>query len=600
MQMHNLLTRDNPSALEVRDAAMRPQTFDAAERTIEVIVATDAPVTRRDAQGEYDEVLDIAGADLSAMRGASVLDAHQQHSGLAAVIGAVEEAWREGNQIIARLRLSSRPEVAGIVADIGEGVVRSASAGFEVMEWRRGESNGRRVRTAVRWRPREVSFVPVSADPNCRTRSVEPVISALANRAATNRAIRDLCNRAGIGRNVVDDLIDRGASVEDARGAVLDQLLARGRVNIMTAAAHNMTSLDNPEAFIRAAGEALYVRIDPSFQPSAPARQYIGLTIPDLARECLRRMGTSVSGLGGPELVTRALHTTSDFSLLLADVINKTVRASYTAASSGVRSLARQTTANDFRLKHRLMLDTSGFVLEKVNEHGEFKSGTLVEGEETYRIDTFGRIFGISRQSLVNDDTGVFADLSRRLGGQAAAFEAGFLVDLLVSNAGLGPTMKDTKTLFHADHGNVASIGSEPSENSLSEARLAMRRQTAPGGGPIDVTPFAVLVPPDLETSTEKLLTAIQATKTDDTNPFSALRLVVEPRLTDETRWYVVASPTSVDGLEYSYLSGAAGPQIESRAGFNVDGVEIRVRLDYGGGWVEHRSWFSNEGGLSS
>ncbi len=30
----------------------------------------------------------------------------------------------------------------------------------------------------------------------------------------------------------------------------------------------------------------------------------------------------------------------------------------------------------------------------------EFKSGTLEEAEETYKLDTFGRIIGISRQAL--------------------------------------------------------------------------------------------------------------------------------------------------------------------------------------------------------
>jgi hypothetical protein len=79
-------------------------------------------------------------------------------------------------------------------------------------------------------------------------------------------------------------------------------------------------------------------------------------------------------------------------------------------------------------------------------------------------------------------------------------------------------------------------------------------------------------------------------------NPWTALRLVVEPRLADAFRWYVVADPALVDGLEYAYLAGATGPQVESQAGFRVDGVEIRVRLDWGCGFVDSRSWYSNAG----
>ena len=101
--------------------------------------------------------------------------------------------------------------------------------------------------------------------------------------------------------------------------------------------------------------------------------------------------------------------------------------------------MARETTAADFRAKTRLMLDSAGIGLERVNEHGEFKSGTMAEAAESYRLETFGRIFGITRQALVNDDVGAFTDLPRRLGQAAAAFEADQLVALLEGPAGVGP-----------------------------------------------------------------------------------------------------------------------------------------------------------------
>jgi hypothetical protein len=587
--MLDLLTRDNQTALDRRDAIPRPQTFNAEARTIEAVIATATPVPRHDQRGAYHEVLDIAGADLAALRGAHVLDAHQQHTGVGAVIGTVEDAWAEGDALVARLRLSSRPELAGIVADIGAGVIRSLSLGYEVSEWRDGERGGHRTRTAVKWRPREVSFVPIGADPNARTRSASPV-----GRAATNRAIRELCQRAGVDPTVTDDLIDREAGIDEARGAVLDALVTRGRVPIMTA--HGADTLDNPAVFVRSAAEALHHRMTPSHAPSGAARPFIGMRVPDLARECLRRVGENVAGIGGPELVTRALHTTSDFPLILADTVGRTLRASYTAAPSGIRTLARQTTAADFRTKHRLMLDSSGVTLEKVNEHGEFRSGTMAEGDETYKIDTFGRIFGITRQALINDDLGAFTDLSRRLGNAAAAFEAQFLVDLLTSQAGTGPDMADGDPLFHSNHGNASVSGAAPSEDTLKAARLAMRKQTGLSGGLISVVPRYLVVPPDLETPCEKLLSTVQATTADDVNVFAFLSLVVEPRLTSTTRWYLVADPALIDGLEYAYLAGATGPQVESQAGFRIDGVEIKVRLDFGAGFVDHRSWYTNAG----
>ena len=372
-------------------------------------------------------------------------------------------------------------------------------------------------------------------------------------------------------------------------------MVTRGAVPLRSS--HNdATSLDNPEIFVRAAGEALYVRVAPAHRPSGTARQFVGFTIPDLARESLRRAGIATTGMGGDTLITRALHTTSDFPNILADVVNRTLREAYQIAPSGIRQLARETTAADFRKKSRIMLDSTGMTLEKVNEAGEFKSGTMAEQAESYALDSFGRIFGISRKALVNDDLGAFTDLTRRLGLTAAAFEAQFLVNLLIANAGDGPTMSDSNPLFDSDHGNVADSGAAPSETTLSAARLAMRKQTGPSGGLITVTPRYVLVPAELETSTEKLLTEIQAVTTTDVNPFARLQLVVEPRLIDPARFYVVADPATIDGLEYAFLAGAPGPQVESRAGFEVDGVQIKIRLDYGAGFIDWRGWYTNAG----
>src|SRR5262249_15058560 len=158
------------------------------------------------------------------------------------------------------------------------------------------------------------------------------------------------------------------ASIEEARQAVLDNMLTRSATPIRTAV-HNDNSNDNPEVFVRACGEALYTRVTPAHSPSGLARQYVGARIDQLAAECLRRSGISTTGLYGDALITRALHTTSDFALILADTVNRTLRASYQAAPSGIRRLARQTTAPDFRAKYSLMLDSSGMTLEKVNEH---------------------------------------------------------------------------------------------------------------------------------------------------------------------------------------------------------------------------------------
>ena len=157
--------------------------------------------------------------------------------------------------------------------------------------------------------------------------------------------------------------------------------------------------------------------------------------------------------------------------------------------------------------------------------------------------------------------------------------------------------MDDGTALFHADHGNLAGSGGAITLNSLAAARLAMRKQAGLAGRPINVTPKYIIVPPELETTAEMQLAAIQATTSGDVNPFSnKLQILVEARLSDPARWYVAADPMAVEGLEYSYLQGEEGPQIDSRAGFEVDGIEFKVRLDFGAAFLGWRGWFMNEG----
>jgi len=75
-----------------------------------------------------------------------------------------------------------------------------------------------------------------------------------------------------------------------------------------------------------------------------------------------------------------------------------------------------------------------------------------------------------------------------------------------------------------------------------------------------------------------------------------SLSLVVEPRLSSATRWYVAADATEINGREYAYLAGGEGPQVESKSGWDVDGVEVRVILDFGAGFIDWRGWYQNAG----
>ncbi|MEJ1161785.1 prohead protease/major capsid protein fusion protein [Prosthecomicrobium sp. N25] len=587
---HALLTRRAPGAAS---------TFDPDAMTVEVILSSGAPVERMDPRGPFVEILDLGGARWPER--IPLLDSHSRGS-VDDVLGYVTGIRREGDRIVGMAHLSrNSPKAQRIAADLGDGMSFGISVGYHVGRWTERTTGDRRERVAANWTLVEASFVSIAADQTARTRSQtmeEDVIEQTApeTRAAVNAEIRSIAEVAGLSRAWADAQIDAGATAEAARDAAFEAMRTRSRpVAEIRTTDHNRQSLDNPEAFIRAAGEAVFARVAPNHQVSEPARQFVGMNFRDLAIETLKRSGMSTTGLSAATVITRALHSTSDFALILGDTVGRGVRAAYAAAPSGLKTVARMMTLLDFRERKQLQMSQFS-TLEKVNEHGEFKRGTIEESGEAIRLGTFGRVFGVTRQAIVNDDLGAFADVPRKLGIAAAQFEANQLAALLVSGSGLGPVMSDSKRLFHADHGNLAASGGAIGETPVSAARLAMRSQKDASGQLISVTPKYLVVGAELETTAEKFLASIAPATTDDVNPFSGkLTLVVEPRVSGND-WYIVADPAEIDGLVYANLEGESGPQIETRSGFDIDGVETRIRLDFGCAFLDWRGWYRNPG----
>ena len=593
--------------LLTRRADLAPASADRDARTVEVIWSTGAPVRRRDMAGPYVERLSLApeAVDLSRLQGASVLDAHRQ-SAVRDVLGSVQSASVDGQRGTALIRFSARPEVEPLWQDVLSGILRHVSVGYSVEEWAETTENGARLLTAVRWTPHEISLVPTPADPGARIRmetnmtdtTITPAPPETQTRTAINTEIRSIARIAGLDQSWIDGQIDAAVDADSARRAAFEALASRSAPTIRTeqVRVEMGESQDDPALRARQMGEALYARINPRHDLSEPARRYAYATPVDMAKELLTLRGESTMALSPATLVTRALHTTSDFPIILGNTVGRVLRDAYQAAPSGIRRLGRQTSARDFRSVNKIMLGEAP-LLEKLNEHGEIKAGTMAEAREAYKIETWAKKIGITRQVLVNDDLGAFSDLARRMGQGAAETEARILVTLLEANSGNGPTLSDTKALFHLDHGNKAGTGAVISDTTLSAARLALRTQKGIDGRIIRVTPKNLLVPPALETVAEKWLATIAPATAADVNPFSgAMSLVVEPRLSSATRWYVTADPGEIDGLEFAYLSGNEGPQVESRSGWDVDGVEIRVILDFGAGFIDHRGWFMNAG----
>ena len=296
-------------------------------------------------------------------------------------------------------------------------------------------------------------------------------------------------------------------------------------------------------------------------------------------------------------MATRALHSTSDFPEILAAVTNKILRQAYEAYPRTFLGFCRQVLATDFKAMHRVQMGEAPQLL-KVSEGGEFQRGTLAESKESYRIETYGRVVAITRQVLINDDLDAFTRIPAMYGNSIAQLESDVVWDIVTGNA----AMADGKALFHADHKNLAGTAAELSVEAVGKARAAMSKQAGLDAKTVlNIRPAYLLVPAALELKAEQLLAqSLVPAESEHVVPRSirTLTTIAEPRLdgSSETGWYLAASPMQIDTIEYAYLEGQEGAYLETRNGFDVDGVEIKCRLDFGAKAIDWRGLHKNAG----
>ena len=457
-----------------------------------------------------------------------------------------------------------------------------------------------------------VATQPLAPQPEAAVRMIEPILperpvedtQALVARAQIVErervgTIYDLASRLGLERTFAEDMVQRGVSLEEARRVILDKVAdASEQTRIFPHVSIPLGGRDERVTRRDAVTNALLHRYSPSlFSLSEPAREYRGMTLLELGREFLSTSGVNVRGMSRDEVATRSLHSTSDFPEILSAVTNKTLRQAYDTYPQTFRPFCRQVQASDFRDITRVQMGEAP-QLQKVNEAGEFKRGSIGEARERYKVETYGRVVGITRQTLINDDLDAFTRLPAMYGTAIATLESDIVWAIVTNNAAMG----DGVALFHATHKNLAAAGTGLTTASIGDGRAAMAKQFGLDKKTVlNIRPSFLIVPVSMELSAEQLIAQnLVPARTTDVVPQSirSLAVIAEPRLdtVSTNGWYLAASPNQIDTIEYAYLEGQQGAYIETRNGFDVDGVEIKCRLDFGAKAIDWRGLYKNAG----
>jgi phage major head subunit gpT-like protein len=316
----------------------------------------------------------------------------------------------------------------------------------------------------------------------------------------------------------------------------------------------------------------------------------------------------------GQELQATGFSTVS-VPNILSNVANKELLTGYMEEDSAWREIAAVKSVSDFKqaTSYRLLDDMT---YEQLSPAGEIRHGGV--GEETYtrQVDTYAKMFAITRTMIINDDMGAFDDLRARIGrGSAKKLNQVFWTEFTNNSSFF--TTGNTNYLT----GATSNLGTDGV--GLQLAVLKFRQMTSPTAdgkkrvnadtaNPVGRTgaggrPEILLVPPELEAIAEALYRNqnLGMTKTSESNIYAGkYRPVVAWQLSDSTytgysttAFYLLNSPGYLPTTVVSFLNGVETPTVESAdADFSTLGIQFRGYHDFGVDQAEYLGGVKSKG----
>jgi phage major head subunit gpT-like protein len=327
------------------------------------------------------------------------------------------------------------------------------------------------------------------------------------------------------------------------------------------------------------------------------------MSLRELARASLTERGILVASLNPMQMVGMAFtHGSSDFGQILLDIAGKSVLLGWDESTETFQEWTKKGQLSDFKTSARVGLGEFPS-LREVRPGAEYKHITIGDRGETIALATYGEMFAITRQAIINDDLSLLSDIPYKM-GQAARATIGDLVYAILTSP---PKMRDGKPVFDGTRKNLATgADSALSIASLIAGKTAMASQkTQTEGGKartLNIRPAYVLTPVALEDKANQLINSASVPGSDVNsgiiNPIRGFAKVIgEPRLDDSssTEWYMAAKQ-GTDTIEVAYLNGIDTPYVEQEQGFSIDGVRSKVRIDAGVAPLDYRGLYKSLG----
>jgi len=209
----------------------------------------------------------------------------------------------------------------------------------------------------------------------------------------------------------------------------------------------------------------------------------------------------------------------------------------------------------------------------------------------TYTIvnDDWEVTIEVDRNDIEDDNLGIYAPQAQMAGASARELPDEIVFELL--DKGFINACYDGQYFFDTDHpvgnasvsnkGTVAlSVASQAAaQASLGAARIALRKMKSDLGRSLNIRPNLLVVPPALEDVANALMVNERLEDGKANLYRNTLKVLVEPRLTSDTAWYLLDTTKPVKPLIYQERKA---PVPVSQTNPEADDVFMRKKYKYG------------------
>ena len=618
-------------------------------RRIEIAISTETPIRVIDRWSgtEYDEVLlhDEENVDLSIATTAKLRYYHGKGKYGELPIGRLENVRLENKVLRAEAIFSkANPDADLLWAMVEEGTLTEISVGGAKQDLRITERDGEVPLVEVtRWLFKEASLVDIGADANAGINrsqdnhnkgdlmnEIERLKAELAKlrgenaeeavlRAKEEELTAEIARVLADSKTAQSDLqTAKEANIELLRQAEINTIAREyGKIesetlnkflgdpsktaldfsrSLLATKAEDQTNVPfqrgaNSADINRAMTDALVMRAGITIkEPHPQAQNYVGIGLKDLARSV-----TGYTGYNDNEMIQRAM-STSDFPLLLGNVANRILSASFEEAEGTFHLWVTAIDVPDFKKINEITLNGGGGRLSKLVEGGEKKSTELSENAEEWKIYSYGKEITLTREMIINDDMGAFISVVQEFGFMAKRTANGIVYDMLQQKGDyINYKMSDNKGVFVATRNN-SGAGAELDTDALTSARTSMRRQKDVANNALNIPPKFLIVSPERESKTLQLINSeadVSANQSGVMNPHkNSVKVIVESEL-DANPWYLTAGRRTI---KVGYLQGTNREPLVREKQRTLAYITFECVFDFGAVVEDFRGLYKNTG----